>query len=124
MAAHNEFGKWGEDIAERHLKQKGYVIVERDWHLEHRDVDIIALTPDSRGIVFVEVKTRNNDFLVDPIEAVTPKKMRNIGYCANAYIKMRNIILEPRFDVITIVGKGPSDAQITHIEDAFNPCLL
>ena len=30
MAAHNELGKWGEDLASDYLEQKGYTIMERD----------------------------------------------------------------------------------------------
>ena len=30
MAAHNELGRWGEDLATAYLEQKGYTIVERD----------------------------------------------------------------------------------------------
>ena len=37
MAEHNELGRWGEDYATIWLRDKGYVIVERDWHSKHRD---------------------------------------------------------------------------------------
>ena len=30
MAAHNELGKWGEDLATEYLQEKGYEILERD----------------------------------------------------------------------------------------------
>ena len=43
MAAHNELGKWGEDLATAYLEQKGYTIVERDWKSGRRDIDIIAI---------------------------------------------------------------------------------
>ena len=43
MAAHNELGKWGEDMAEAYLRNNGYIILERDWHSGHRDIDIIAI---------------------------------------------------------------------------------
>ncbi len=124
MAEHNEIGKWGEALAEEFLRKKGYIIRERDWCLGHLDVDIIASTPDNLQIVFVEVKTRSQSILVDPTEAVTPKKMLSIAYCANAYIHLLNINKEPRFDIIGITGTSPSDAEIEHIENAFNPCLL
>ena len=56
MAAHNELGKWGEDLASDYLEQKCYTIMERDWKSGRRDIDIIA--HDGNTIVFVEVKTR------------------------------------------------------------------
>ncbi len=124
MAKHNEFGDWGEALAERYLTEKGYVIMERDWRFGKRDVDIIAQTKDGLEVVFVEVKTRRSDEIFDPIAAVTPAKMRNIGYCANAYLKYYNLDMEPRYDIITIVKGEDTEAKITHIEDAFNPCLI
>ena len=29
MAAHNELGKWGEDLAADYLQRKGYTIIEQ-----------------------------------------------------------------------------------------------
>lgn len=124
MAQHNETGKWGEDLAEEYLRNKGYTIRERNWRLGHRDVDIIASTPDDLSLVFVEVRTRTQDIVMDPVVSVNPKKMLSIAYCANAYIHYYNLQQEPRFDIIGIVGTSPSSAEITHIEDAFNPCML
>ena len=123
MARHNELGKWGEDLAEEYLIKKGYTICERDWHLGKRDLDIIAYTEDTLTIVFVEVKTRRWDDVMDPTDAVNIQKIRSIGFCANAYIKEFNIDLDMRFDIITIVGDASSEIKINHIEDAFNPCL-
>lgn len=124
MAKHNELGKWGEDCAEAYLTQKGYTVCARDWHLGKRDIDIIAYTPDMLTIVFVEVKTRQYDDVMDPAEAVDRQKIKSIGYCADAYIKGFNVDMEMRFDIITIVGSPETDMKICHMEDAFNPCLL
>ena len=53
---HLQTGTWGEELAAAYLRQQGFVILERDWHSGHRDIDIIAQKNDC--IVFVEVKTR------------------------------------------------------------------
>ena len=79
MAKHNNTGKWGEDLAADYLREKGYEIIERDWRDGHRDIDIIARSPDLRTIVFVEVKTRATDVITKPEEAVDRRKIRNIG---------------------------------------------
>lgn len=124
MAAHNELGKWGEDMAVEYLVKNGYFIRNRDWKLGKRDLDIVALTEDMTTLVFVEVKTRKWDDMISPEAAVDVKKMRSIGYAANAYIREFNVIEHIRFDVITIVGNQDSEIKIKHLEDAFNPCLL
>ncbi len=123
MAQHNQLGKWGEEYAETYLRDHGYDIMERDWRIGHRDIDIIARSPDGHDVVFVEVKTRTNDVVTKPEDAIDIKKIRNIGMAANAYVKAKNIVDNLRFDVMSIVGDCADNAQIEHIKDAFNPCL-
>ncbi len=124
MALHNELGKWGEEYAAQYLLRLGYDILSRDWRVGHRDIDIIARTPDGTTVVFVEVKTRTNDVATKPEDAVDRKKIRNIGIAANTYVKQMNIIDNLRFDIISIVGSNDDNAIMEHVEDAFNPCLV
>ncbi len=123
MARHNDIGKWGEDLAAETLLGKGYAIVARDWKSGHRDIDIIARSPDNRTIVFVEVKTRTQDVVLKPEDAVDEKKIRNLAYAADNYVKMFEVVDELRFDLISIVGENPEVAKVEHIVDAFNPLL-
>ena len=57
MAAHNELGKWGENLAAEYLQDKGYEILERDWKSGHHDLDIVAKEDDT--LVVVEVNRAN-----------------------------------------------------------------
>ena len=123
MARHNELGKWGEQYAADYLQSIGDDIIERDWRIGHRDIDIIARTGDGTTVVFVEVKTRTSDVVTKPDDAVDIKKIRNIGYAANNYIKTKGIVDEVRFDIISIIGNNKENAQLEHIIEAFNPCL-
>lgn len=124
MAEHNDLGVWGEDCAASYLEEQGYVIAERDWSVGKRDLDIIALSDDRKFLVVVEVKTRQDDELTEPEEAVDAAKIRNLAVAANAYVKMNEVDLPLRFDIISIVGKGKDDKRIEHIVDAFNPMLV
>lgn len=117
MAAHNELGHWGEDVAADYLRRKGYTIVERDWRSGHYDLDIIAC--DGETLVFVEVKTRSNRMFSDPETAVGYQKIRNLQQAANHYVKYRHIDLPIRFDIITVVGAMGDTPEVEHIEDAF-----
>ncbi|MCR5130669.1 MAG: YraN family protein [Prevotella sp.] len=125
MAQHNETGHWGEEMAADFLRSKGYTIRDMNWRLGHRDIDVVALTPDMRTVVFVEVKTRTDDIVNAPDQAIDTKKIINLGYAANSYIKQNQIMLDVRFDIITIVGAPDSGAipRIEHWEEAFNPML-
>ena len=73
-------------------------------------------------LVVVEVKTRSDDYLLAPEEAVDNGKIRRIVTAADAYVRFFNLELPVRFDIITVIKKG-GDYEIDHIEDAFYaPC--
>lgn len=127
MAEHNDLGKWGEERAVDFLTKQGYVLLEHDWRYGRSkiDIDIICKSPDRHTVVFVEVKTRAYEQLVDPEDAVDIRKIRHIGRAADNYVKMNDVVEELRFDIIAIVGTPNStDININHIEDAFNPLLV
>ena len=116
MAAHNELGAWGEELASAFLQQKGYTIIERDWKMGHKDLDIIA--KHNGMVVFVEVKTRRNRVFAEPEEAVDYRKLQNLRQAINYYVKSRRINRDFRLDVITVVGTPEGGSpEITHIED-------
>ena len=124
MAEHNELGKWGEDEAALYLEDEGYVIIDRDWKIGKRDLDILALSPDGKTLVVVEVKTRSGDEYQQPEEAVDGRKMRNLAIAANAYVKEHQVDKELRFDIIAVVGVGHQVKCLEHLKDAFNPMLI
>ena len=116
MAAHNELGKWGENLAVAYLQGKGYQLIERDWKSGRRDIDIIVR--DETGIiVFVEVKTRRSRVLGEPEDAIDYRKMQSLQQAINHYIKSHRINSEIRFDIISIVGTIGSEPEINHIKD-------
>ena len=124
MATHNDLGKWGEEMAVQHLREQGYTILDRDWRFGHRDLDIVARTPDGIVVVFVEVKTRTSDVVSSPHDAVDARKIKSLGAAANAYVKEFQIWDELRFDIISIIGDRNETALLEHVEDAFNPLLI
>ena len=124
MIGNKILGNLGEDLASDFLEKKGYRIVERNFVWQKNEIDIIAEDEKERNIVFVEVKTRNTDYFIQPFEAVDFKKQKAIIKVANAYIRSRNIDLEARFDVISIVQNEQGSQTIEHIIGAFEPCLF
>ena len=117
MADHNETGKQGESIAVEYLKNKGYCILEQNWHNHHQEIDIIARKGNE--LVIVEVKCRTGKPLTQPYLAVNRNKQNQLIKAANAYIQRKNIDLETRFDVISITMD--KETIIDHIENAFYP---
>ena len=115
MAAHNELGKWGEDIAAAYLTEKGWQIIERNWKSGHHDLDIIA--KEGCTLIIVEVKTRRNRLFGDPEEAIDYKKRMSLQSATNYYVKSHHINVPVRFDIISIVGMIGSTPEIDHIID-------
>ncbi len=69
-------GSWGEEIAENYIKKKGYSIIERNFRCKLGEIDLIAY--DGKQLVFIEVKTRQNQKYGLPCEAINTAKMRHL----------------------------------------------
>jgi len=120
MAEHNELGKSGEQIALDYLKDKGYKILEKNWHSGKFEIDIVA--SKGKQLVIIEVKTRTSNWLQEPEAAVTRDKQRMLVKAADIYVQRKSVDLEVRFDIISIVI-AQNKFRITHFEDAFYPTL-
>ena len=72
MASTKRTGAAGEDIARKHLREKGYAILDSNWSTTFGELDIIAQRGDE--LVFVEVKTRRGVGTEAALAAVTPAK--------------------------------------------------
>jgi len=118
MARHNDTGKEGEQLAVEYLAAKAFKILERNWRFKKSEIDIIAI--DGNEIVFVEVKTRHENFLVEPELTVSKKQQRSIINAANQYIISHGIDMEARFDIISIVISSEGE-NVKHLENAFYP---
>lgn len=117
MAQHNDFGREGETEAMRYLVDKGYVLLDRNWHSGHLEIDIVAEWYGE--IVFVEVKTRSSEDYAPAEDAVNLKKKRNLIEAGRHYLNMHNLTDQPyTYDIITVVGKH-KPYQITHHINAY-----
>lgn len=118
MLKNSELGIAGERLAHDFLVNKGYKILEKNWRSGKAEVDLIA-TADNTTI-FVEVKTRRNNFFSEPESAVNAQKQNLLAKAAGDYLAQNNMEGEIRFDVISIILNG-NESEITHFEDAFFP---
>ncbi len=117
MTSPEELGKKGEEIAVAYLIKEGYKIMARNWFSDHKEVDIIAKQGDE--IVIVEVKTREGDYFEEPWEAVSTRKIKNIVQVTDAWLNEKEIDLETRFDVISIIFSDDVNYELTHFPGAF-----
>lgn len=110
-------------MAAEYLKKLGYEILDERWHLNHLEIDIVAIDTESRELVFVEVKTRTSANYGNPEEAVDYKKIMRSVRAADAYIKQHSRMEDWRFDIISVISNGHDAPKIDHIKEAFYPPL-
>lgn len=112
-----EFGRTGEQMTAKYLTDKGYIILEHNYRRGHLEIDLIALDGDE--LVIVEVKSRANDSILPPEEAVDHKKRQALIRLANEYVKTHNRKENVRFDIVSIVSKEDG-SEIKHLKNAYN----
>ena len=122
MRVKDALGRFGEDVAARHLSAAGLVILDRNWRCADGEIDIVA--QDGRSIVFCEVKTRSSTTFGLPSEAVTPIKARRIRGLALTWLvehRGESSAYWPllRFDVISVLRRYGEPPLVDHLPDAF-----
>ncbi|MBM4128834.1 MAG: YraN family protein [Nitrospira sp.] len=110
-------GSEGETFAVAFLEKRGYKIISRNYKTPIGEIDIIA--QDGNTIVFVEVKTRKDESLGKPFEAVNKKKQQKLKNLALFYLKARGKEYPVRFDVLSILYGDDKKKHVEHIKDAF-----
>ena len=111
----------GEAFASRHLQEKGFHVLERNYRTRYGEIDLVV----RRGgtLVFVEVKSRRGTGFGEPLEAVTPRKQEQVRLMAEQYLAEKGPDFvegfeEMRFDAVGVhIGRGRR--EIRHVEDAF-----
>lgn len=94
-------GTDGERAAEEFLRRRRYTIVERNYRCRAGEVDLVAL--DGTTVVFVEVKTRRGEGYGNPLDAVDPRKQRQVCRAAQQFLAEHRLQdREARFDVVGV----------------------
>ena len=128
MTYRRTLGRWGENLASRYLKERGYQIIDRNVHTSYGEIDIIALQSVKNAslsdniIVFVEVKARSSLLFGPPEVSITIKKQSHLIAAAQAYLQEHpEWDNDWRIDVIAIQKSAVSKkAQIVHFENAIS----
>ncbi len=109
--AHQRTGRRGEEEAYFYLRQRGYVMVARNFRTarHHGEIDLIGWDKDV--LCFVEVKTRTTRDVKPAEAAVDREKRRAIRTVVRDYLRLlpERQFPEPpqwRFDVVTVYYEG------------------
>ena len=114
MAWHNKLGEFGEEKVNRYLLDMGYMVLERNWRVGHRELDFVCL--DGEVLVVVEVKTRADDD-VSLLDLLDYRKKRNLQAAGAAYLTKKNIHREIRFDLVVVTG---AEMHLEHLKEVID----
>ena len=112
-------GAAGEQLARRHLEQRGYRFVAANWRRPYGELDLIMR--DGDVVVFVEVKTRRGERLVTAEESLTAAQARRLLRGAQTFLAERAELagLFWRIDLVAVTLEPTGTvSRLTHIVDA------
>ncbi len=117
MAAHNDTGKFGENLAAIYFTQKGYEILHSNWRHGHWEVDIIATK--NNMLHFIEVKTLSSDKYGYPEEKIDRKKIRYLINASEQFLFLYPQWQRIQFDVLAITILKNKAPEYFLIEDVY-----
>lgn len=112
-------GAQGEQIAVDYLEREGFEILDRNWRYRRSEIDIIA--KEGNILVFIEVKTLQDDTQGSPESRITRRKMQLLYDAAGTYMEQINHDWEIRIDFIGILLQGSGSFDLSHTRDAYWP---
>ncbi|MGC8871785.1 MAG: YraN family protein [Caldimicrobium sp.] len=111
-------GKEAEVLVENYFKEKGYEILDRNFHTKLGEIDLIIRKGET--LIFVEIKSESISKGFFPEERVDFKKQERIKRAAEIFwlknFQKLSKIKEIRFDVVVV---NLESGEIRHYERAF-----
>jgi putative endonuclease len=117
MAAHNEFGKAGEQMAADWLELRGFQILCRNWRYRRYEVDIIA--SKDRILHFIEVKSRHDDLFGKPEDWVNRRKGAHLLAAGEAFQDKYPEWAYIQYDIVSILLTPDGKPDLFFIEDVY-----
>jgi len=111
-------GALGEELALRHLQERGLKIVVRNYRCRMGEIDLVMM--DGSTLVFVEVRCRSRSDYGGAAASIDWQKQRRLVLAAE-HLRMKRAELRrypARFDVIAITAND-ADTKVDWIKSAF-----
>lgn len=87
-----ELGRRGEEFAAGWCHENGIIVLDRNWHGSHGELDIVGYDPAAQQLVALEVKTRSGTGYGLPAEAVTLPKFERLQRLIWEYAQGREYV--------------------------------
>lgn len=121
MQDKKRLGDAGETLVAEYLRGIGHTILATQYRSGHLEIDVISY--DSEGVHFVEVKSRREPVMKDPVDAVNQAKRTNIIRAAKNYLSSdmpRGLgVMESFFDVAVVVYKEDGSVDVQYYPKAY-----
>ena len=108
-------GRRGEEKAVEFLESRGWRVVDRNWRCREGEIDIVAVEPDGRTLVVVEVKSRSGLGFGAPLETITYAKACRLRRLAALYVRQSG--LRPsviRVDAVGVLWPRGGECQCSY----------
>ncbi len=117
MNLNQDLGRYGEDRAASYLQERGYEIIDRNWHSQSGEIDLVA--KDKDRLVFIEVKTRSGSGFGHPFEAITSSKVARMRRLVGDWCVAKQVSgVKVRLDAIAVLVTG-GRVHIEHLKEVF-----
>ncbi len=112
-------GQQAETLACDFLSDKGLKLITKNYHCRYGEIDLIM--KQDQTIVFVEVRSRKSNNLVDSASSVNWTKQQKLQRTAENYLQQNHVpaSIPARFDVIAVTHNQSQRADINWIQNAF-----
>lgn len=118
MKSTTQKGREAEQLALEWLQKRGFALLERNYRVGHKEIDLIV---ESRSFIhIVEVKALSAPTAMDPSRRVDARKRQLLASAANYWLRSHSALKEAQFDIVTVLfsDTGP---QLEYIPNAFYP---
>mgnify|MGYP001320153746 CR=1 FL=1 len=114
VRAKDALGRYGEDVAARHLEDDGLVVLERNWRCDIGEIDIVAREGDV--LVVCEVKTRSSLRHGSPFEAITERKLHRLERLGMAWMRAHGVRPRTmRVDIVSVLRPRTGPVVVDHV---------
>lgn len=113
-AMRQALGAYGEELAARHLSERGLVVLDRNWRCPQGEIDLVLRDGDT--LVVCEVKTRSGVGYGTPHEAVTPAKLQRLRVLGARWLADHGLtVREVRIDLVAVVRPPRGACVLEHV---------
>lgn len=107
-------GGYGEHVAARHLTAAGMVVLDRNWHCDLGEIDLVLRDGDI--LVICEVKTRTTLGFGSPLEAIDQAKLDRLVLLGDRWREEHGVVpRDVRIDLVSVLRRPRGSAVVEHV---------